>query len=151
MKDMCKGRGKKGEGWRELLSRLLSRRLIPIRAGQRGRGGLGKPFPRGKTDASFGQLSFFLSVLIICSAYSREGLKQNTGLCVPPPCPNEGGVSGLALGSVCSHTMERGPAPPGCSSRAQPPTREGTSGKLQDKKNEGEFCGRSAPSKMGVS
>lgn len=110
-----------------------------------------KAFPTRKTDASFGQLSFFLSVLIICSAYSQEGLKQNTALCVPPPCPNEGGVSGLAPGSVCSHTMERGPAPPGCSSRAQPPTREGTSGKLRDKKNEGEFRGQSAPSKMGVS
>lgn len=81
-----------------------------------------RAFPTMKTDAFFGQLSFFLSVLIVCSAYSREGLKQNTGLCVPPPCPNEGGVSGLAL--LTHHGQE-----------TQPPTRVGTSGKLEDKKN----------------
>lgn len=151
MKDMCKGRGKKGEGWRELMSRLLSRRFIPIRAGQRGRGGLGKPFPRGKLmPPSDNFPSFFLCLSFVPPIHGRD-LSKTRGFVFLPPCPNEGGVSGLALGSVCSHTMERGPAPPGCSSRAQPPTREGTSGKLWDKKNEGEFCGQSAPSKMGVS
>lgn len=131
------------------MSRLLSRRLIPIQAGQRGMRRAWKAFPMGKTDASFGQLSLFLSVLIVCSAYSREGLKQNTGLCVPPPCPNEGGVSGLTLGSVCSHTMERGPAPPGPASHQSGDKQK--TGRLKKKKKKREFYGQSAPSEVGVS
>jgi len=52
-----------------------------------GKGRAWKAFPTRETDASFGQLFSLLSVLIICSAYSRETLKQNRGLCVPPSPP----------------------------------------------------------------
>lgn len=47
-----------------------------------GKGRAWKAFPMRETDAPFGQLFFLLSVLIICSAYSQERLKQNRGLCV---------------------------------------------------------------------
>lgn len=52
-----------------------------------GKGKAWKAFPMRETDAPFGQLFFLLSVLIICSAYSQERLKQNRGLCVPPGLP----------------------------------------------------------------
>ena len=52
-----------------------------------GKGKAWKAFPMRETDAPFGQLFFLLSVLIICSAYSQERLKQNRRLCVPPGLP----------------------------------------------------------------
>ena len=57
----------------------------PSRAERKGRAW--KAFPTREMDALFGQLFFLLSLLIICSAYSQERLKQNRGLCVPPGLP----------------------------------------------------------------
>lgn len=110
MKDMCKGRGKKGEGWRELLSRLLSRRLIPIRAGQRGRGGLGKPFPRGKLmPPSDNFPSFFLCLSFVPPIHGRDSSKTR-GFVFLPRALTRGEFRGWHWG-VCAHTPWRGDLP----------------------------------------
>lgn len=103
VKDMCKGRGKKGEGWRELMSRLLSKRLIPILAGQRGRGGLGKPFPRGKLMPPLGDFpSFFLCLSFVPPIHGRDSSKAR-GFVFLPRALTRGEFQGWHWGA-CAHT-----------------------------------------------
>lgn len=88
------------------MSTLFSRRLSPIQAEQRGRGGLRKPFPWGKWMPRLDNFSSCFPCLSFVPPIHRRDSSKTEGFVFLPDCLNEGGVSGLAVGSVCSHTVE---------------------------------------------
>lgn len=144
----CNRRGKENwHKWRdEGMSWLLIKKLTPIQAGQRGRGVLGKPFPWGKLMPRLDNISSCFLCLSFVPPIHRKDSSKTQSFVFLLACLNEGGVSRLAVGNVCSHTVERRHAPPGCSIRAQLPT-VWAAGKLRARKR-GEFCGQSASSKI---
>lgn len=85
MEDTCNAKGMKVDtsgGMEGADVQVAQQKVHSHLSRAEGKGRAWKTFPMRETDAWFGQLFFLLSVLIICSAYSQERLKQNRRLCV---------------------------------------------------------------------
>lgn len=87
-------RGKIAERWRKLMSRLFSRRLTPTWAGQRGRGGLGKPFPEGTWSPPLDNFSSCFPSLSFVLPFHRRGLSKTEAFVFLGPALTRGEFQG---------------------------------------------------------
>lgn len=124
----CSGRGKKadlsgGTGGVDGHIAQQKARSHPKRAGRKGRAW--EAFPWGKLMPRLDNFSScFLCLSFVPPIHGRDS-SETEGFVLLPACPNERGVSGLAVGRVCSHTMARGRASPGCSWETESKTEKG--------------------------